>query len=217
MAQTLQQIIDSCRQIIDQTDSSNSHFTDAQLTIYINEGYRFVTIRIPDVSITSRTYTTANTITLNSGTVQIDIAKFLSQPSNQWIELEVIDLQDLLRLSPDWENEDAGIPKYCVRVGAFSVQMHPPLDSDNLSQADGFKTYGLELPADLSATTDTTVLPHHLDDILAHWAAYRCFQRLGDGQRAGDELTLFRGIIKDQKATTERFAKKRGWKWHDSW
>lgn len=216
MARALSNIRDDVRQIIGQPEASNSNFTNAQLNSWINEAYRNVQTSLESIPITERSYTTSSSISLNDNTVSIDTVKWLKNDgtNTEWIELEVIDIDTLARIDPDWENATVGTPKYAVRFGRATVKPYPPPDSDNDGQANGFKTYGLELATDLSSDSDTTNLPRNLDDILAHWAAYRCFERLGDGQRAGTEITIYRSVLKSQKKISTQFSRKRGrWIW----
>lgn len=214
MARTLAQIRTDARLIIGQTDVNNSHFTNAQLDTWANEGYRFIVTELEDIPITQRSYNTASSITLNSALISLNTIKINMQPQGEWQELTVIDLDELAKMDADWENADAGKPKYAVRFGSFTIQLYPPPDTDNDGTTNGIKTFGLELPTELSDDSDTTVLPHNLDDIVSHWVAHRCFERLGNEQRMTTEITIFRSILKRHRKVSAQFSEQRGrWRW----
>jgi len=219
MARALSSIRDDVRQLIGQTDSANSNFTNAVLDRWINEGYRKICVALEVVTITERTYTTADSVTLNAGTISVDIVKFLDNDgtNTQWKELKVIDLETLVKIDPDWENASTGSPDYAVKKGHFTMMMYPPLDANNTSQANGLKTYGNELPTALADDADTTAFAHHLDDIIAHYAAYWAFSRMGDVERSNVEMINFRGMLKESKKMATQWSRgRRQWEWMSS-
>lgn len=209
MARTLSEIRGEARLMLGQTDSDNSNFTNAQLNTWVNEAYRLVVVDLGIVPISESSYTLQTTITLDTDTISVDIAKIYIRPDGEWRELEIIGLDDLLRIDPDWENADTDEPRYFVRMNQGTARLYPPPNAANDAQADSVKTYGLELPTALSSDSDTTAIPHNLDDILAHYVAYRGFQRLADMDRAVSELTLFRGQLKSYRQISTQFSRKR--------
>jgi hypothetical protein len=204
------------RYIIGQTDTSNSDFTQAQLTAWANEFYRMVCVRLESLPITERSYTTGDTISLNANTIKVNQVKFKAQPSNKWIELEVHDIADLVHRDPDWENATDGVPDWFVFTGTFTARLYPPLDSSNDAQASGLKTYGLELPTALSADGDLPDLPYNIHDLFPHYMAYKAFTRLGDVARAGEQLLLVNTGLKAQRNVTVNRSDSKGFVWHDS-
>lgn len=217
----LQTMISECRQIIGQIDSSNSNFTDAQMTIWANEFYRLACVKLESLPITERSYDSpayqaTPSITLNSGTVTINLVKFKDQTSSQWRPLKVIDLDELMTLDPNYENAAANIPTHLVKTGTFTARLYPPPNSANSGITAIMKTYGLEMPTDLSANTDTPDLPKNIHDLFPHYMAYKCFERLGDTQRSANELILSREGLKDMKNVTVNYSKGRGWRWPGS-
>lgn len=199
------------RNIFGETDASNSAISDATLNSWANEAYRFICTKLETIPITERTYTIASEITLNSSTQTIDIAKILTQPSDKWEELEIIDLDELAILDPDWENEAVDQPKYLVRKATFTALLYPPPDTDHNGVADGIKTYGLEFKT-LSADTDTPDLPLNMHDVFPHFMAYRAFSRLQDAQRSAIEITMVNSLLKSQKHMSTKFSNRRGWR-----
>jgi hypothetical protein len=204
------------RYIIGQTDANNSDFTEAQLTSWANEFYRQVCVKLESVPITTRSYTTASSITLNANTVKVNRAKFKYQPENEWGELAIKDLDDLFRRDADWENADTGKPDWIVRTGTFTAILYPPPDAANDAQASGLKTYGLELPSSLSADADTPDLPANIHDLFPNYMAYKAFTRLGMSDKATEQLIIVNGGVKSQRNVSTQFSDSKGWTWHDS-
>jgi hypothetical protein len=203
------------RYIIGQTDTSNSDFTQAQLTSWANEFYRWACVRLESLPITERSYTTGTTITLNASTVRVNHAKMKIQPENKWVELEIKDIADLIRRDADWENADTGKPDWLVKTGTFTMRLYPPPDTANDAQASGLKTIGLELPTALSADGDLPDLPANIHDLFPHYIAYKAFTRLNDVARAGEQLLLVNTGLKAQRNVTVNSGTK-GFEWHDS-
>lgn len=210
---TLATMIAESRQILGEPDSSNSRFSDGQLTTWANLAYDAVLAEDIDIPITERSYSTpagsSPTITLNANTIKVNRAKIYVRPANFWQELEVKDLDWLIKADPDWENADVGIPTHLVRMGTFSARLYPPPDSSIQSQATSLKTYGLEKPTALSASTDTPDLPVIAHNLFPHYMAYRGFSYLGDGDRSVSELRMFRGMLKDIRNLVQKFSDQR--------
>lgn len=204
------------REIFGQTDESNSDITNTQLTRWANVFYRYVCMELEAIPIKERAYTTATTVSLDDDTSNVNLAKFKIQPENEWRELEVRDLDDLISRDADYENADTGKPEWLVRTGTFTARLYPPLDSSNDAQASGLKTYGLELPTELSSDSDVPDLPKGLHDVFPNYMAHRAFLRLKDTEAAAQQLVLANDGIRRQKSLALNFSKKKGWQWHDS-
>lgn len=218
MAKTLEQIIADARQIIAQPDSSNSAFSDSQLTRWANDAYRRVCISLRNLPVKERDYTVSagGAITLNSATVTIDTAKIQVNSGARWKQLVIWKLDDLFRHDPDWENADAGEPVALVRKDTTSAILWPPPNAASQGAAY-LTTYGMEMPTELSASSDTPNLPENLHDIFCHWVAHRCFQYLNEEQRSTQQLVIFNGMLKDQKGISAELSRhKKRWSFDSS-
>lgn len=215
MAKTLQNLLDDTRQIIGQPDAANSNFTDAQITKWLNDAYRRIVMSLDLWPMKERDYTVASqAVTLNSLIERVKYAKFKVQPENKFRELEIIRLDELMRLDPDWENATSGIPRYFCRTGTAAGVVYPPLNTANQNQT--LRLYAMEMPTELAATTDTPDIPPSTHDFLPHWAAFRCFQFLDRTDEATVQVTIFRGGVKDEKsAALGASTAERQWKWAD--
>ena len=227
MAKTLAQIITDARAIFGQTDSTNSNISDAQLTIWANDAYRDIVRALASAShggvpISSRDYTitgghiSSGVVTLNSATLRIDTVRWRKDSSSEWKELEVCNIEQLMRWHPDWENDDQEeFPKYLIRTGTFRAQLYPVPDTSTGSQT--LRVYGIESPSSLSSSTDTPDLPEFLHDLIPHYMGYRAFSFLENQDRAVAELTLYRGALKEGKGIASNYSTgQKGWKFDES-
>lgn len=217
MSKTLAQMLTDWRQIIAQPDETNSNFTNAQGIIWANDAYRRICTKLRNLPIKTRDYTvTGQTVTLNSATVTVDTARFDAMPADEFIQLEIINLDDLIALDPDWEAADTGIPKYLVRNATGTAVLYPPPNAANANSRT-LRTHGLELPTELSATTDTPDLPGNLHDIFTHWMAGRAFQYLGKDEQAAQQFAMFNSLLKDGNQVSKEFSRSlKKWRWSDS-
>lgn len=198
MAKDLAALLVDTRQIIGQTSTSNTDLSDGQLTIWLNDAYRKVAMKLRDLPITKKDYTPATEdVTLDNDVVTIDLVKFNVQPENEFIELEIITLDELIKKDANWENAQADKPSFFIRNGTLTALLHPPLNTANKSQT--LRTWGMFLPTNLSLTTDKPVgLPGNLHDILPNWAAHRALQILRRREDSVTQLILFNSGLKDQ-------------------
>lgn len=210
---SLETLLSETRQVIGQPDSANSQFTDAQLTVWLNDGYRRVLMLLESFPKTLTDYApTSRTVTLSSGTIRVDLAKWLDASNTTYSEMEIITLDELFTRFPDWENEDSGVPKYFVRTGVLSAIIHPAPNSTQSGST--LRTYGLVNPTAMSATTDTpSSLTDNLSDILPHWAAHRAFMFMERREDSTQQLILFNQGVKSQKMISSGTSRK-GSRWH---
>lgn len=219
MAKTLSQMLADWRQLIAQPDAANSNFSDAQGTIWANDAYRRVVTKLRNLPIKIRDYTvSAQSVTLNSGTVTIDVAK-IKNPDNsdKYKEIEIITLEDLVKRDPDWESTTSAVPSHLVRMGTFLAHLWPPPKASVIALTTPLRTYGLELPTELSGASDTPDVPGNLHDIFPHWMAGRSFQFLGKDEQAGQQFAFFNGQLRDQLSISREFSRGlKRWRWEDA-
>jgi hypothetical protein len=209
VAKTISQIISDARQIIAQPVEANSNFTDVQLTAWANDAYRKIVIALRVLPVTQNDYTiTAQEVTINSATLTIDQALIYNPDSGKYESLAIKTLDELIQTDPDYENADTNVPQWMIRKSVTSVLLYPPPKASVIAQTTPLRTFGLELPAELSVSNTTPRIPENLHDIICNYIAFRCFQFLNDEPRATQQLTIFRGSLKDQKGVSGEFSRQ---------
>ena len=219
MAKTKAQLITDIRQIIGQADTSNSNFTDAQLLIWLNDAYRRVVVATRNMPRSYRDYTAAASVTLNSATITVLNAKLKNPDSaDQYYNLRIIGLDELLQMDPDYEAADTGLPEYLVRTDIGTAVLHPRPKSSVTALTTPLRLYATEMPTELSSDSDTpSALPPNLHDILIFYPSFRCFSSLNDEARATQQLTLFRGSLKDERDAAIQFSPQLNrWRFEDT-
>lgn len=202
---TLSELVTQVRSIINETDPLNSHFGDSQLTVWINEAIRYIVTRIEELPITWSELTAAtDDIAISTDTLLINEAYIYNPQSLKYDLLEVVDYSALKHISPTWLSDDVGTPKYLARKGNFGVYLFPQPDSNYVGQT--IKTAGVSFPVQLANDSDEPTLPKNMHDVVPHYAAYRAFEQLGMGDKAGSELMLCREAIKSTKHITTKFS-----------
>lgn len=203
MARTLAQLLTEVRQIVGQEDATKSNFTDSQLTEWLNVAYRRAVTELRVFPQVSTDYTpTSGTVTLDTGTITVDRARFKAQPANEFQELEILTYDEFIRRYPDYENDDTGIPTRLVRRTVTSAILHPAPNAANSGQT--MRTFGLSIPTALSASSDTpTSLTDNLHDALPHFAAFRAFQFLERANDSTQQLILFNQSLKGQRQVSQ--------------
>lgn len=215
MAKSLTEIIADVRQHIAQSDSSNSQFTDAQLTLWINDAYRKIVVELRHLPIAARDYTvSAQSVTLNSLMVTVDTAKILNPSNGDYDLLKQIPLDELVEMDPNYESADSGVPTHFVRTGAFTAALYPPPSAAVIAQTTPLRLYGLEVPSDLASGSDTPSLPAHLHDVIGHWPAFRAFSQMENQVKAAEHIGIFNAALKAGKGVTTQFSRRlKGWRW----
>ena len=228
MAKALSEIIADWRQHIGQPEEANSNFTDDQGVIWANDAYRAIVAKLRHLPIKERDYSLSSysasaPLTLNGNTVAVDKVllknpdRLNSDGSAKYEELEIISLDELIGKDPDYAAAATGMPTRLARKGTFKAVLYPPPKSSVTAQTTPLRTYGLELPTDLSADADTPDLPGNLHDIIGHWMAYRSYSQLLDQARATEHLTLWNSRLKDNKGISTEFSRQLNqWTWEDS-
>jgi hypothetical protein len=196
---TLSELRIDARSLFNETDASNSHITNTQLTAWCNEAYRYILTKLKTLPKKENDLTAAlGDIALAEGVLTIDEAYILNPDTAKYDKLDVIDLSVLRYINPGWLSEDASVPSYLVRKDTFVGYLFPQPKTSYVGK--NIRTYGMEFPTELSGDSDTpSKLSLNLIDALPHFMAYRAFSQLERPNDAGNELTIFRSMVKDQR------------------
>ncbi len=205
---TVEEMITESRSIFNQTDSSNSAITDSQLTEWANQYYRRIQALLGTLPMKERDYTQAETVSLNARTLYIDHVRILEGATSVYKTLQMIGLDQLIAIDPDFENTAVNVPQFAVRTGTFTMRLYPAPNSDNT--ASTVRTHGQEFPSDLS-TSDTPDLPLHTHDIFPHWMAYRAFKQIGMKEESVEQLVITRERFKELKSSADNLQRERRW------
>lgn len=210
---------DEARKIFNEPDSTNSHISETELNAWANEFYRVAQTRLAAIPIKNREYTSAaavdgvSSITLNSRFMGFQQVYLKAQPENKYRPLEIIDLDTLNAIDPEWRSAAEGVPEYIIRTDTFTAILYPPPNTEN--QGQSIQTYGREFMSDLSGDTDAPTLPLCVHDLFPHFMAYRSFQKLQQMDLATNELIYVNSQLKSQQQSVTQFSTQRSrWLFH---
>ena len=202
---TLAELTTKFRSIINETDSSNSHFTDAQAATMANEAIRFIITRLEELPIAwSNIVSALGDITIDTDTLLINEAYILNPETSKYDKLEICDFGYLKYVSPTWLSDTADTPRYLARKGTFGVYLYPQPKASYVGQ--NIQLAGVNFPAAVSVGEALPSLPAHVYDWIPHHMAYSAFQQLGQTDRSVSELVLVQGLIKSTKSITTKFS-----------
>jgi hypothetical protein len=201
----LSNIITECRSAISELDANNSHFTDAELTVWINEAIRFIITRLEELPVAFDEITSATgDIDLSTKTLLVNEAYILNPDNSKYEPLKIIDFSGLKYISPTWLSDGTDVPAYLARKGTFHVYLYPQPKTTYIGQ--NIKLAGVDFPVDLSSSTDVPDLPQNVQDWIPHYVAYKAFPRLHEPQKSVDSLILLQGLIKSSKSISTKFS-----------
>ncbi len=202
------QMITEARSIFNQTNASNSAITDTQLLEWCNQYYRRIQALLGTLPMKERDYTQSETVSLNARTLYIDHVRILEGDTSVYKTLQMIGLDQLIQIDPDFENTATNVPQFAVRTGTFTMRLYPAPNTSN--QSSTVRTHGQEFPSDL-ATSDSPDLPLHIHDMFPHWMAYRAFKQLGQKEESIEQLVITRERFKELKSSADSLQRERRW------
>ncbi len=196
---TLAELIAETRSIINETSSSDSHFTDLQLTTWLNEGQGWAAERLGAFPEQTRDISPSVSAISYPGVLIAQIAAFFYHPTNlKWYQLTMCSTQDMVKIQPDYLNTPAGQPERLIRTGGLTFQLWPVPDTTFLTGV--VRIIGLESPTPLSSVGDVSVLPLPAHKYLPHYAAFRCYQQLNRNESAQQEIAFVSSELKNLKS-----------------
>lgn len=192
------ELIAETRSTINETDSSNSHFTDAVITGWLNEGINFITTRLNAFPEVERTLVPSVSAMSYVGNIISQIgAQFYNPTTAKWYALDMISTQELIACYPDYLNTEAGEPKFLIKKTASTYELYPKPNTAML--AGSVKITALEYPNPLVSLTDIPNLPVAAHPYIFNYAAFRCFQQLDRQDSATQQISMVTSGIKELK------------------
>lgn len=200
MRRTDQQIIAQIRELISQTDSSNSDFSDSELLGFANEGVQFIAQYIEWPRDLERIQVESGkpAYTLANDTQKIRTAYFGDQSvSGEPYPLIVLAEEQLKERVPTWistHSSNSGRPNYAMLLDRRTVLLNPTPDSDNSATGKYLWLGVVYYPAAMTGNGTYPDLPSGYHDLVKIHAGYLCYL----GKLKNPDLAL-----KQQKALME--------------
>lgn len=182
---SLLQLRTSVRRYINETDSTNSHFTDSQLNDYLNQAVTFLGTQMewPEQVDQASAVTNQALYQLPSDFIALVDAYFDNK------KLVILERADLGQISPSWQNDPSSTPTVAYQFNRDTIGLYPAPDSSQSAKI--IQIQYLHLPATLSADTDIPDLHTAFQMCLPFYAAFLCDYGLGNDKKADIHLAKY--------------------------
>lgn len=193
-------LLAATRRLIDEEDSSNSHFDNDEIYDYLNQAIRYLGTDI------EWPIQTAQATSVEGQAVYTLPTKFISLSDVYFnnVDLVVIERQDLSGIRSDWQNAENGIPRYCYKSDNRKFGLWPKPNADHAGEL--IQIQYIKTPPDLEDDTTAPDLHAAFNDVLPFYAAFLCEHKLGNDSRAQNNLNIYEMMKKRLLSKVQRFS-----------
>jgi len=190
------------RALIDETDSANSHFTDAQIYGDLNQAIRYLgtDLEWPLQLAQATPVAEQSTYTLPENFISLSDVFYDNQ------QLIIVDRADLAHIRSDWQNATSGLPLYAYKADNVKIGLYPKPSADRVANSEVIQIQYIKVPPDL--TDDVTAPDLHVafHDCLPFYAAFLLEHKMGNDKRAQVNLALYENQKKRLTSHVQKFA-----------
>ena len=213
---TLATLRTAVRRYINETDNTNSNFSDSELTDYLNQATQFLGTQM-EWPIQTEIATAAANQSLYQ--LPTDFIELLDIYWNQ-TKLPLLDRNDMGQISPSWQQDPVGTPRVAYRFDQQTIGLYNT--PDTLQTLNGVSSYQLQItyiaiPPALVNDGDIPDLQSMYHMALPFYAAFICEHRLGNSSKADTNLQRYDQHRKALMARLDKFAddlKRFRWAWN---
>lgn len=200
MALTRVSMTTAVRRYINETDSTNSNFTDSEIYDYLNQAIRFLGTEM------EWPLQTAEATSVLDQAVYSLPEDFISLIDIYFdnLDLPVIERADLSAKRTDWQDADSSKPQYAYKADNAKVGLWPPPDADNAGLI--IQIQYIKVPPDLSDDSTAPDLHVAFQDCLPFYAAALCEIKAGNTKRSDYMFSLYEGHKKKLMSKVQRFS-----------
>jgi hypothetical protein len=182
---SLSNLILYTRRQINELDNTNSHFTDSEITDYLNQAVTFLGTQMewPE-QVDQATAVPGQTLyQLPDDFIELTDVYFNS------LKLVVLERADIGMMKAAWQNDPPGTPTVAYRFNRNTVGLYPTPDANQTGYI--IQIQYIYMPATLVNTTDVPDLHTAFQMCLPFYAAFLCESRLGNDKKAETDLENF--------------------------
>jgi hypothetical protein len=188
------------RRYINEPDSANSNFTDAEIYDYLNQAIRYLGTEMEWPLQTAEATSVADqaVYTLPEDFISLSDVYFDNR------NLTVLDRTDLPSVRNDWQNAEATTPAYAYKSDNAKIGLYPKPDTANAGKI--IQIQYIKVPPDLSDDITAPDLHVVFQDCLPFYATFLCEHRMGNSKRADYNLALYESHKKKLMSKIQRFS-----------
>lgn len=184
----LSDLILATRRYINEIDNTNSHFTDQEITDYLNQAVTFLGTQMEWPEQVDTSTAVANQALYQLPNDFIELTDVYFNAVNP-VKLEVLERADLGRISPAWQTDPPSTPRVAYRFNRNTIGLYPSPDANQTDYT--IQIQYIYLPGTLVNPTDTPDLHTAFQICLPFYAAFLCENRLGNDKKAEADLANF--------------------------
>lgn len=195
-------LTEGVRRLIDEEDSSNSHFTDSEIYDYLNQAIRYLGVDLEWPLQLAEAVPVAEqaVYTLPEDFVSLSEVFFDNR------SLTIMARTDLSALRQDWQNAPSGLPQYAYKSDNRKFGLFPKPSAEYIADSERIQIQYIKIPADLETDTATPDLHKAFQDCLPFYAAFLCEHKLGNSKRADLNLGFYEAHKKRLTARVQKFS-----------
>ena len=197
MGLTLSELHTLTRQRLNEKDVNNTHFTNAEITQWVNLGQQFIAVRLGQMPKVITTLTAAAGNISYSGSIIAPQSAHIKNADGDYEKLRLMSEETLEALHPGWLNADTGAPSILIRTNYATFRLFPAPDSDYLG--NDIRIRATETPTAMVSDTDESELPDPLHPELSNYACYEACQMLSRHELAVSFIKKVTGSTKSLK------------------
>lgn len=195
-------LLTQTRALIDETDSDNSHFTDAQIYLDINQAIRNLgaDLEWPLQSAQATAIADQAVYALPEDFISLSDVFFNNR------QLIVLERADLGHIRSDWQNAEAGTPTYAYKSDNQKFGLYPKPSTEETSDSEVIQIQYIKIPADLE--DDNTLPDLHIafHDCLPFYAAFLLEHKMGNDKRSQTNFSIYETHKKRLTSKLQRFS-----------
>jgi len=197
---SVSQLRTAVRRYINEEDSANSHFTDAEILDYLNQAVTFLGTQMewPEQVDQATAVPSQALYQLPSDFIALVDVYFNNQ------KIIVLDRADLGQISPSWQSDPASTPKIAYQFNRDTVGLYPSPDANQTGYT--LQIQYIHLPATLSTDSDIPDLHTAFQMCLPFYAAFLCDYKLGNDKKADAHLQKYDQHRKALMSKVQRFS-----------
>lgn len=188
------------RRYINEPDEDNSHFEDDEIYDYLNQAIRFLGAEM------EWPFQTAQATSVENQAVYTLPEDFISLVDLYFDgrDIPIVERADLSAARNDWQNADAGTPRFGYKSDNAKIGLWPKPDANSADLL--IQIQYIKLPPDLDDDTTAPDLHVAFQDCLPFYAAFLCEHKMGNTKRAEFNLTLYESHKKKLMSRLQRFS-----------
>lgn len=200
---SLANLILSTRRYINELDNTNSHFTDSELTDYLNQAVTFLGTQMEWPEQVDQATAVAGQALYQLPNDFIELVDIYFNSVNP-VHLAILERADLGQISPGWQSDPASTPRIAYRYNRNTIGLYPVPDANQTDYT--IQIQYIYLPASLAVNTDVPDLHTAFQMALPFYAAFLCESRLGNDKKADIQIQNFKRHMDAVKSKVNKYS-----------